>query len=157
MKFKLENLEKMEIFARRLSRLAKRGDVFSLIGDLGAGKTCLSQFVLKELGVQKYVTSPTFSLVNIYDIDDKSISKAYHLDLYRLENEEEIEQIDFENYFYPDGISLIEWAQMAKSYLPDDMIEIKISHLDQGRQIEIVENNQRARELVGGFDENFIS
>lgn len=151
MKFKIKNLAEMEHFGQALAKSLKNTDVISLIGDLGAGKTTLVQFVGKALVVEDYITSPTFSLVNIYEAD-KTI---YHMDLYRLEDPSELEEIDFENYFYPEGISFIEWAERAGYYLPDDIIEISIS-LEKGyRQIEIKEDTLRGKEIGEYINENF--
>ena len=133
MKIEVNNLEELEYLAKKIAENLQNGDVISLIGDLGAGKTTLVQFLAKELGVDDYVTSPTFSIVNIYDGE----YQINHLDLYRLEDSSELEQIDYETYFYPDGITFIEWAKMGGDYLPDDMIEIEIMQIDDKRIIEI--------------------
>lgn len=143
MKFKIENLEDLEKFARKLASKLQNGDVISLIGDLGAGKTTLVQYLAKELGVDDYVTSPTFAIVNIYYGD----FQINHLDLYRLEDPSELEQIDYETYFYPDGITFIEWAAMGGDYLPEDMIEIEITQVDDKRTIEIKGNVDRFSEM----------
>lgn len=143
MKIKIENLKQLEDFAEKLAQKLEKNDVISLIGDLGAGKTTLVQYLAKELGVDDYVTSPTFSIVNIYDGD----IEINHLDLYRLENPSELEQIDYETYFYPEGISFIEWAIRGQGYLPDGMIEITITQKDDYRIIEIDDKYERFRDL----------
>ncbi|MDO4604630.1 MAG: tRNA (adenosine(37)-N6)-threonylcarbamoyltransferase complex ATPase subunit type 1 TsaE [Helcococcus sp.] len=140
---KVKNLDELEKFSIKLAKKLQNGDVISLIGDLGAGKTTLVQFLAKELGIDDYVTSPTFSIVNIYDGD----YQINHLDLYRLENPSELEQIDYETYFYPDGITFIEWAKMGGDYLPDDMIEIEITQIENERLIEIKGNSNRVSEI----------
>lgn len=151
MKIIIKNLEEMEKFGKILAKNLKAGDVISLIGELGAGKTTLVQFACKQLGVDEYVTSPTFSIVNLYEGD----VDIYHLDLYRLEHPSELEAMDYERYFFPDGISFIEWAEKGESYLPDDMIEIKINYDLDERTVEIIENNDRAKELGELINENF--
>lgn len=143
MKIKVKNLDELEKFSIKLAKKLQNGDVISLIGDLGAGKTTLVQFLAKELGIDDYVTSPTFSIVNIYDGD----YQINHLDLYRLENPSELEQIDYETYFYPDGITFIEWAKMGGDYLPDDMIEIEITQIGNERLIEIKGSSNRVSEI----------
>ena len=143
MKIKVKNLDELEKFSIKLAKKLQNGDVISLIGDLGAGKTTLVQFLAKELGIDDYVTSPTFSIVNIYNGD----YQINHLDLYRLENPSELEQIDYETYFYPDGITFIEWAKMGGDYLPDDMIEIEITQIENERLIEIKGNSNRVSEI----------
>lgn len=151
MKREIKDLRELENFGKKLAKELKFGDVISLKGDLGAGKTTLVQFVAKELGVEDYVTSPTFSIVNIYE----GQQKIYHMDLYRLEDPEELEQIDFENYFYPEGITFIEWAEKGGYYLPEDMIEISIEIGLNKRIIYIEENNIRAKEIGEKLNEDF--
>ncbi|MFM1573257.1 tRNA (adenosine(37)-N6)-threonylcarbamoyltransferase complex ATPase subunit type 1 TsaE [Helcococcus ovis] len=151
MKREIKDLRELENFGKKLAKELKFGDVISLKGDLGAGKTTLVQFVAKELGVEDYVTSPTFSIVNIYE----GQQKIYHMDLYRLEDPEELEQIDFENYFYPEGITFIEWAEKGEYYLPEDMIEISIEIGLNKRIIYIEENNIRAKEIGEKLNEDF--
>ncbi len=141
----IRDLKEFEEFAKKFAGLIEFGDVFSLIGDLGAGKTTFVQFVGSQMGIDDYITSPTFSIVNIYEADQT----IYHLDLYRLESPEELEQLDYESYFYPEGISFIEWAVKGEGYLPEDMIKLNITiRPDGGRNIEIIEDNDRAKEIV---------
>lgn len=144
MQFKIHTLEELNNFAYSFSKAIELGDVFSLKGDLGAGKTTFVQTIGKHLNVEDYITSPTFSIVNIYSGD----FNIYHLDLYRLENPLELESFDYETYFYPEGISFIEWADKAREYLPDKMIEILITVSGNVRNIEIKEETKRAKEIV---------
>lgn len=153
MKYLIKNLEDLNKFANALSSNIEYGDVFSLIGDLGAGKTTLIQMIGKNLGVDEYITSPTFSLVNVYS----GKFEIYHLDLYRLDRPEEIENIDFESYFYPEGITFIEWANQANGYLPDDIIEIEIRQTEGKRELKIHKNSPRAIELERKVNESFSS
>lgn len=151
MKRELKDLEDVERLAKKLAPLLKEGDVISLNGDLGAGKTTLVQYLTKELGVDDYVTSPTFALINIY-FGDLTIN---HMDLYRLEHPDELLQLDYESYFYPDGLTFIEWAEMGQGYLPDAMIEINIEKDGDSRLFELVENNKRAKEIGESLNESF--
>ena len=153
MERELKDLEDFERLAKKLAPLLKEGDVISLSGDLGAGKTTLVQYLTKELGVDDYVTSPTFALVNIY-FGDLTIN---HMDLYRLENPDELLQLDYESYFYPDVLTFIEWAEMGKGYLPKDMIEINIEKNGEIRNFELLENNKRAKEIGESLNESFSS
>lgn len=141
MQFTIKNLVELNNFAYSLSKTLIDGDVFSLKGDLGAGKTTFVQMIGKHLGVEDYITSPTFSIVNIY----LGEFKIYHLDLYRLEDPSEIESFDYETYFYPDGISFIEWADKGGTYIPDEMIEILINVDGDERNIEIKEKTKRIK------------
>lgn len=151
MKFEIKNLEELNKFGNAIASVLDNGDVISLKGDLGAGKTTLVQFVGKALGVKEYITSPTFAIVNIYE-GDKNIN---HMDLYRLEDPSELESIDFENYFYPEDITFIEWAEKGGYYIPDEIIEIEILVEEGKRVIEIKEDSYRAREIGESINENF--
>lgn len=144
----IKNLEELESFAHDLSALLIEGDVINLVGEMGAGKTTLTSLIAKELGIDDS-SSPTFALVNIYEGD----KKIYHLDLYRLDDPDDILDIDFEEYFYPtDAISFIEWAENAKDYLPDEMIDINIDKIDERtRDITISDKSQRGREINAHF------
>jgi len=107
-------------FARRL----KCGDVVALSGDLGAGKTVLSKGIAQGLGITRAITSPTFTLLNIYD---EGIIPLYHFDFYRLTSLEEAEEAGLGEYVgSSDAISLIEWADRAKELLPKRHIEVEI-------------------------------
>jgi len=103
---------------------AKKGDIFCLSGDLGAGKTVFAQGMARGLGYKGRVTSPTFTLMNEYVGGRLSM---YHFDLYRLEGgEADMEGIGYEDYFYGNGISLVEWAELAGNTVPANAIWIKI-------------------------------
>ena len=105
--------------AKKLGQEAKAGDVFCLIGDLGVGKTLFSQGFAKGLGIEEYVNSPTFTIVQEYEgTDDRRLS-LYHFDVYRIEDSEEMEEVGFTDMIYGDGVSLIEWADMISDILPE--------------------------------------
>lgn len=133
---RINSLNEMRDFAFDLAKKLRPGQVINLVGDMGAGKTTFVSFVGEYLEVSD-TSSPTFAIVNIYNAKDFDI---YHLDLYRFENEDDILDIDFETYFYPeDAITFIEWADRAKSYLPDDMIEVRIEKINENtRDISII-------------------
>jgi len=108
-----------------LGQEAKKGDIFCLRGDLGAGKTVLAQGFAKGLGYAHRVTSPTFTLMNEYIGGRLPI---YHFDLYRLEGgETDMESIGYEDYFYGNGVALVEWAELAQDAIPPHAIWIKIT------------------------------
>ncbi len=152
MKIYLENIDEMNEFAKILGSVLKEGDVIDLIGDLGAGKTTLVQGMKKVFNVKADITSPTFSIVNIYDGD----VKIYHLDLYRFDSPYEIEQLDYMEYFYPENaITFLEWSENVKGYLPEDRIRIYIDYEKEGRKIRILEENLREKEVVRDINDNF--
>lgn len=109
--------------AKELGEKAERGNVFCLIGDLGVGKTLFSQGFAKGLGVEDYVNSPTFTIVQEYH--DGRIP-FYHFDVYRIEDSDEMEEIGFSEFVYGEGVCLIEWADLISDILPEQYIRVTI-------------------------------
>lgn len=107
-------------WGQKLSLLLAPGDVIGFFGDLGSGKTRTIQGICQGLGCGDQVSSPTFTIINEY----RGKYPVYHFDLYRIEFENEIFDLGYEEYFYNDGICLIEWAERVQSLLPSDHIEI---------------------------------
>lgn len=141
----LNSLDECNNFSKRFSKTLKSGDVISLVGDLGAGKTTFAKFLGKNLGIDEDITSPTFNLVNLYF----GKFEFNHMDLYRIDSPEELYQIDYENYFYPDGITVIEWAENADYLLPKNLIELEILKISENsRKIVIKGNNKRELEII---------
>lgn len=147
----MTNLADTKAFAVCLANALKSGDVVRLDGEMGAGKTTLVQFYAEAAGSTDDVTSPTFSIVRTYDASDGSI---HHLDLYRLDAPEELEQIEYEDYFYPDaGITFVEWAERAEDYLPRDVIRIFLRRLEgDQREIVIADDTERGREVLAEME-----
>ncbi len=130
---------------RCLGELAAPGDIFLLSGTLGAGKTCFTQGVVRGLGSQECALSPTFVLMR----ELKCRLPVYHIDLYRLDNLEEIADLGLDDYFYGDGLCVIEWAEKGTGVLPSAHLLIKIGYLgDTERKIELVSHSRRYRELL---------
>lgn len=102
--------------------------VWLLHGEMGSGKTTLVKHLVKELGIERLVTSPTFSIVNEYGQDGKS--SVYHFDLYRIKNEAEALDLGFEEYLASGNLCLIEWPEKVKTLLPDQFFEVKIQYYD---------------------------
>jgi len=114
----------------------KKGDVVALTGELGAGKTALAQGIARGLGVPEeyHITSPTFTLINEYP--GRFI--LHHLDLYRLSEIRDLEELGYEEYLEGNGVMVIEWAEKIRSILPDDTLFIFLTYLDQNeREIDI--------------------
>lgn len=138
----IETRSAEETFAlgKQIGENAKPGQVFTLIGDLGVGKTVFTQGMAKGLGIEEPVNSPTFTIVQEYE--DGRIP-FYHLDVYRIGDVEEMDEIGFEDYVYGDGVSLIEWANLIEEILPEKITRIQIEKdLAQGfdyRRITIEE------------------
>ncbi len=134
-KYISKNEEDTEKLAIAIANNVKNGTLISLNGDMGAGKTTFTKSFAKALNILEYVTSPTFSLVNSY----YGIKELNHLDLYRIEQEEEVESIDIDTYYYPDGVTIVEWAKRASSYLPKYYIEIKINKVGETEREFLIE------------------
>lgn len=104
----------------KLGKLLKRGDVVTLNGDLGVGKTAFTSGIAKALGIEDYITSPTFTIVNEYDSD----IPLYHFDVYRISDSEELYNIGFEDYLSSQGIIVIEWADIVRDILPKSFVKV---------------------------------
>ncbi len=122
--------------ARKFEKKLKGGEVVVLNGDLGAGKTTFTKALCKALKVKENVTSPTFTLMNIYTSGRLPL---YHFDMYRIEDESEAEELGLNDYFYSNGVCMIEWAQNIKHILPKNLITINIEKLGEtSRKFEIL-------------------
>lgn len=125
---------------RSLGCQAKPGQVFTLTGDLGTGKTVFTKGMAEGLGITETVSSPTFTIVQVYE---EGRLPFYHFDVYRIGDVEEMDEIGFEEYIYGEGVSLIEWADLIREILPAHYTEIRIEKdLEKGfdyRRIQICE------------------
>lgn len=121
----LTTLAQTVAFGNRLGETAHAGDIITLGGSLGAGKTTLTQAIGQGLAVPPdcYITSPTFSLLHEYP----GRLPLYHMDLYRLAGEEEIEDLGFEDYLYGNGLCVIEWPERLGELMPPDRLHIELS------------------------------
>ena len=123
-----------------IGKEATAGAVYTLIGDLGVGKTVFTQGLAAGLGITEAVNSPTFTIVQVYD---EGRVPFYHFDVYRIGDSEEMYEIGYEEYVYGEGVSLIEWANLIEDILPDQYTEILIEKdLERGfdfRRITITE------------------
>lgn len=107
----------------KIGQMAKPGMVISLTGDLGVGKTVFTQGLAKGLGIEEPVNSPTFTIVQVYE---KGRLPLYHFDVYRIGDIEEMDEISYEDYFYGEGVCLIEWADLIREILPEQMCRVTI-------------------------------
>lgn len=125
---------------RQLGRNAKPGEVYTLIGELGVGKTVLTQGIAEGLEITEPICSPTFTIVQVYE---EGRMPFYHFDVYRIGDVEEMEEIGYEDYFYGDGLTMIEWANLIEEILPEHYRRITIEKdLEKGfdyRKITIQE------------------
>ena len=114
----------------KIGRQARPGQVYTLVGDLGVGKTVFTQGVAGGLGITEPVSSPTFTIIQEYD---EGRLPFYHFDVYRIGCIEEMDEIGYEDYFYGKGICLIEWANLIEEIIPEDAISIMIEkELEKG-------------------------
>lgn len=121
--FETNNEQETAALGEKLGQAALPGQVYTLIGDLGVGKTVFTQGFARGLGVSEHVNSPTFTIVQIYE-DGRM--PFYHFDVYRIGEVEEMEEIGYEDCFYGDGVSLVEWANLVEEILPEHYIRITI-------------------------------
>lgn len=123
-----------------IGKKAIKGQVYTMVGDLGVGKTVFTQGIAKGLGIEEAISSPTFTIVQVYD---EGRLPFYHFDVYRIGDVSEMDEIGYEDYVYGEGVSLIEWANLIEEILPDNRICITIEKdLEQGfdyRKITIEE------------------
>lgn len=117
-------------FGKKLGREAKPGQIYTLNGDLGTGKTVFTQGFAAGLGITEPVNSPTFTIVQIYE---EGRMPFYHFDVYRIGDVEEMDEIGYEDCFYGEGVCLIEWAELIEEILPEHVIAVTIEKdLEQG-------------------------
>lgn len=134
MKYLSESVNQTNMIAKKFVKTISKGDIVLLVGDLGAGKTAFVKGVVKALGGdEEQVTSPTFTIVNEYDLEPFPV---YHFDLYRLNDPNELYNIGFEEYFYGNGVCFIEWPERAADFFDKTAKVVQIKKLgDTKREI----------------------
>ena len=138
--FNLNSIQDTERLGLVIGNIAQSGDVICLNGCLGAGKTTMTQAIARGLGVPSncYVTSPSYTIMHEY----KGVIPLYHMDFYRLNGSGDVIDLGFEEYFYLDGLTIIEWSERAEDILPKDRVTIAISlNKDQERIARIFTSN----------------
>ncbi len=130
----------------QLGALLGPGDTVCLYGDLGAGKTSFSYGIATGLNVKdQYITSPTFTFVNEY----QGRVPFYHIDLYRLKDRDELENIGFEEYIDSDGVTVIEWAERAEEELPEERLSIYLTYVNENsREVGFLAEGERYQKLL---------
>ena len=142
-----------EEIAKTLAKIVQVGDVITLEGDLGVGKTAFTKGLAQGLNIEERVTSPTFTIVKEY----AGTLPLYHMDVYRLEHSEE--DLGFDEYFYGDGVTVIEWAQFIADFLPEQYLAITLERTGEtSRELtfeavgsEYERHIEQLRELLGRF------
>jgi len=151
--YKLNNTIHTQQFASKLANYLSPGNVITLEGNLGAGKTTFTQGLAKGLGITDIVNSPTFTIIKEY----YGKYTLYHMDVYRLEDG--FNDIDFEEYFYGDGITVIEWASIIKDILPSDYLNIRFEIVSKDiRNILLEPQGEFLERICEEFNlnENFV-
>ncbi|MBN6772881.1 tRNA (adenosine(37)-N6)-threonylcarbamoyltransferase complex ATPase subunit type 1 TsaE [Pseudomonas granadensis] len=136
----LADEQAMSDFGARIARVTQGHGLIFLEGNLGMGKTTLSRGIIRGLGHVGAVKSPTFTLVEPYEIGD---TRAFHFDLYRLVDPEELEFLGIRDYFEDDALCLIEWPDKGAGFLPKPDLTITISPQDSGRSLKILSQGSR--------------
>ncbi len=138
----LESPSKTELFGRILGQAAEAGDIICLDGDLGAGKTTLTQAIARGLEVAEeyYITSPSFNLLHQYP----GRLTLYHMDFYRLSDSDEVVALGLDEFFYAHGLAVIEWAQKAADIVPDNSLFLSL-----------IVKNQNSRELTISYHDDY--
>ena len=128
-----------------IGRLASAGDIYLLVGSLGTGKTCLTQGIAWGLDIKEYALSPSFVIVReLY-----GRLPLYHMDLYRLDDIDEIADLGLDEYLYGKGVSVVEWAEKGMTELPPDHLLIQISYIsDTSRQVKFSPSGERYLDLL---------
>ena len=133
--------EETHALGKKIGETARPGDVYTLVGDLGVGKTVFTQGIADGLGITEPVSSPTFTIVQVYE---EGRMPFYHFDVYRIGDIEEMDEIGYEDYFYGEGLCMIEWANLIEEILPDKRYDVTIEKdLEKGfdyRKITIKEH-----------------
>jgi len=129
----IDNLDKIKIAAKEFIDLIKDKKVFAFHGVMGAGKTTFIKAICKSMGVEDMINSPTFSIVNEYlGANDEII---YHMDCYRIEQESEAMNIGISDYLYSGNYCFIEWSQNIKDLLPEDVVNVEIKEIENGKRV----------------------
>ena len=139
--------EQTQLLGSYLGELAQKADVFLLVGELGTGKTCLVQGIAHGLDIKEYAFSPSFVIFREYH----GRLPLYHIDFYRLEHIEEIADLGLEEYFYGDGVCVVEWAEKGLQIVPQDNLLISLHYIpasETQRSICLKPKGERYRELT---------
>ncbi|MCL2074624.1 MAG: tRNA (adenosine(37)-N6)-threonylcarbamoyltransferase complex ATPase subunit type 1 TsaE [Marinilabiliaceae bacterium] len=135
MEYIVNNVDDLPMIAKEVVKMLNKIKIVALYGSLGAGKTTFIKAICKELKTDDNVNSPSFSIVNEYVTENRTI---YHFDLYRLNNINELFDIGFEEYFDSGNVCFIEWPQIVEDYLPKEHINITISLLENGKRLILI-------------------
>ena len=144
--------EETQSIGRILGNYCHPGDIILLIGDIGTGKTCLTQGILWGLDSEEYARSPTFVIVLEY----RGRLKMYHMDLYRLDTANEISELGLDEYLFGDDVCVIEWADKIPDVIPKQHLIVKVDYLEETeRQLTLTDNNLQFSESLTAIKSAF--
>ena len=145
LEFITSSAEETQQVGRRLGELAQAGDVILLVGELGTGKTCLTQGIAWGLGIEDYITSPSFVLIR----EHQGRLPLYHIDLYRLDKMDEITDLGLDDYLCGSGICVVEWAEKAFDFFPEEHLLVRLRHLGETRRgLNLEPSGQRYEDVL---------
>lgn len=147
--FTTSSPEETEALGEKIGRRLQRGDILTFKGELGAGKTCMIRGIAKGLGIKDRITSSSFVIMRVMEGD----IPVYHFDLYRLENEEELIDIGYDEFLFSNGVSLIEWPEKLENLIGSDFLSVEIQYDEQDesflrRIIKITPSGKRFEDLT---------
>jgi tRNA threonylcarbamoyladenosine biosynthesis protein TsaE len=144
--------EETTYIGEQLGRLLIKGSIVCLSGDLGAGKTAFTQGIAKGMGVEDYVTSPTYTIINEY----QGRLPLYHFDVYRLNDVEEMYELGYEEYFFGDGAVVVEWADIVRDIIPAERLWITILRAkdENSREIILEPTGEAYEQIMKGIEQH---
>ena len=132
----IHDIEHIRDAAREFVQAIGQHTVFAFYGKMGAGKTTFIKAVCEELGVTEVITSPTFAIVNEYQVSNDA-TVIYHFDFYRIKKLEEVYDMGYEDYFYSGSLCFIEWPELIEELLPEGTVRVTIEEQEEGRSLKI--------------------
>jgi tRNA threonylcarbamoyladenosine biosynthesis protein TsaE len=132
----IHDIEHIRDAAREFVQAIGQHTVFAFYGKMGAGKTTFIKAVCEELGVTEVITSPTFAIVNEYQVSNDA-TVIYHFDFYRIKKLEEVYDMGYEDYFYSGSLCFIEWPELIEELLPEGTVRVTIEEQEEGRKLKI--------------------
>jgi tRNA threonylcarbamoyladenosine biosynthesis protein TsaE len=144
--------EATERIGMSLAGCLRSGDILTLDGDLGAGKTALTRGIARGLGLTSHVSSPTFTIVMEHPAEKEGQLSLYHFDVYRLQDGDDFLDSGLDEYLYKDGVSVLEWGRLVADALPENILRISMHGSDETRRIDISFPDSRKEDLASLAD-----
>ena len=141
---KTNSVEETQLLAEKIGGWVQPGMILTLEGDLGAGKTTFTKGFAKGLDIKRNVNSPTFTIIKEY----QGRLPLYHMDVYRLKHPDEMYDLGYEEYFYGEGVTVVEWAKIIEPLLPDEYLAMEILVVPEGRELCFIPHGIRYERLI---------